>query len=1176
MKKQNMNIRIVIFFLLATWNLGAQENPTLVIQENHADAILKIAAHAEKDLVATADEYNVKIWDSRSWKILFTIPVFDDEKSNQEIFNLEFQGNYLFITTAEIATDFRGEESKNQYIPETRKSSAIDILNGERLKEMGKQSNLLLLTADSLLLSIREDETTLYFRVKEEEKSFDHLEGNFKYIPTSEEKERSWFLRARTLDNLVCITFAKFSPNNSFLVCGYSEGTIELKDPNTFKTLGQPIRTDLSQVTDVHFVGDTLLILEGLEKDNELVFFDLDKKEIVNKRKIPCDGEVCNYGIDFHRSTGWLAIVNQLNRIYLTNIFTKEVKYINCPFQSIHDIAFLANGRDLMITGQPRQWGQSPILNYNLITNSFIKIPNILFDDTESIGFDATGDAIYALNSELFVKWSLKSLDRIQTEVAKERSNDTSTFTMGSRGTFLQIPPSYGRLILVRGIDQQATTTAYAPFLIDKEDTERIVGLVDKKFLVTAMYDTNDCFVYALNSKEYEKKIYSFQIDSETDFLISDDGLWLVYFQEESADLKIVNTNSWQEVFTFPIDRASASNFDLRKQFSFNRDNDKFTFFQERLTPPAADEIFPPSLQHIQIYQFDTISRQWKLEKKFKYDNSINLLNFGYDQATVLTTTALPPYEIQIWDWQQEKIINQLLGHQKPIKLIADHADLIFTKSADNTYRLWDKKSSKELVKILNTYDGEVGAEIILNQENYYYASRKGLDMVAYQIGDKGYPFEQLDLKQNRPDKVIAALPKVDSSLLEVYERAYHKRLEKMNFTEEMLSAGFNVPTVSILSKNLPVQTTKSNLTFSVEAKDEQHKLDRLNVYINDVPIYGIDGIDLRSENTQSWRQKVKLPLSRGENKIQVSALNQGGAESLKTTFSITYNTIPQLPNLYLIGISAENFPNDSLDLKYPQKDIRDFIKTYQDQTSNYSQIIVDTLHDSGVSKDALQAIKTTLNQSNVDDHVILFITGHGVLDKDLNYYFATPNMNFSQPSEGGILYQDIENLLDGIPARKKLLLMDACHSGEIDKKETVLVKNDITPKDSVTFRALDKIPQPKNIGLANSLELMKQLFVDLRRGTGATVISSAGGGEFARESKKWNNSVFTYCLLSGLTENDLGKATKKADLNGDRQITVSELQQYLAIEVPKETKGHQRPTMRIENISNDWVCWKY
>ena len=48
--------------------------------------------------------------------------------------------------------------------------------------------------------------------------------------------------------------------------------------------------------------------------------------------------------------------------------------------------------------------------------------------------------------------------------------------------------------------------------------------------------------------------------------------------------------------------------------------------------------------------------------------------------------------------------------------------------------------------------------------------------------------------------------------------------------------------------------------------------------------------------------------------------------------------------------------------------------------------------------------------------------------------------INFSNPEENGIPYEEIENLLDGIPARQKILLLDACHSGEVDKEDLQVV----------------------------------------------------------------------------------------------------------------------------------------
>lgn len=118
-----------------------------------------------------------------------------------------------------------------------------------------------------------------------------------------------------------------------------------------------------------------------------------------------------------------------------------------------------------------------------------------------------------------------------------------------------------------------------------------------------------------------------------------------------------------------------------------------------------------------------------------------------------------------------------------------------------------------------------------------------------------------------------------------------------------------------------------------------------------------------------------------------------------------------------------------------------------------------------------------------------------------------------------------------------------------------------------VKFRAFGNNPTPRHLGLANAFELMKTLFVDLRRGTGATVIASAGGAEYAMEGEMWNNSVFMYALLSGLQ-------SKKADANRDGAVTISELQTYLGAEVEKRTEGRQKPTFRTENVTNDWRVW--
>ena len=87
--------------------------------------------------------------------------------------------------------------------------------------------------------------------------------------------------------------------------------------------------------------------------------------------------------------------------------------------------------------------------------------------------------------------------------------------------------------------------------------------------------------------------------------------------------------------------------------------------------------------------------------------------------------------------------------------------------------------------------------------------------------------------------------------------------------------------------------------------------------------------------------------------------------------------------------------------------------------------------------------------------------------------------------------------MLDGIKPIKKLFLMDSCHSGELDTDEYSVASNTTVKSNSVTFRNAGNVNavSKSGFGMSQSAQLASELFADLRRGTGATIISSAGGG---------------------------------------------------------------------------------
>lgn len=547
---------------------------------------------------------------------------------------------------------------------------------------------------------------------------------------------------------------------------------------------------------------------------------------------------------------------------------------------------------------------------------------------------------------------------------------------------------------------------------------------------------------------------------------------------------------------------------------------------------------------------------------------SINCWDLSNDKAKLIYGRT-SGYVI-LYDLLSNEKVYEVHAHDNWIVDIVFSTDekYFYTVSGDITTKVWRTSNGEYIAQIIYFPDNNW---VVINPDFYYAASRPALSELAFRKGDLNiYPFEQFDLKYNRPDIVLSRIGYADSSLIEAYHKAYLKRLKKMGFTEDQLSGEFHIPETEIKNFEYMPVIEEKDIDLYLNFKDDKYKLDRYNIWINEVPLYGMAGKSLRNLNTAEYSINEKVELMQGENKIQVSCLNEKGAESYKETVYVTYQPqVPAITKKYLIAISVSDYKDARHNLKYAVKDGRDMARLFAGKNA-----IVDTLFNQNATRENIIALKQKLMQTHVDDEVILYISGHGLLDKNYDFYFATYDINFEDPAEKGILYDDLEGLLDGIPARKKLLLMDACHSGEVDKdevevKDAVADLGDGKKGDIKTYGYKGTIIEAEGsgLGLQNSFELMQELFANLSRGSGAIVISAAAGTGYALESAEWNNGVFTYCILNGLKN-------LAADANGDKSVTVTELKNYVSTEVERLTNGAQKPTSRRESLEFDWGVW--
>lgn len=562
----------------------------------------------------------------------------------------------------------------------------------------------------------------------------------------------------------------------------------------------------------------------------------------------------------------------------------------------------------------------------------------------------------------------------------------------------------------------------------------------------------------------------------------------------------------------------------------------------------------------------------WSLKYTLEgHTNMITSIDFNAD-GTLLASAAgnnavfVADNSVILWDMKTGKQTCKFTGHTGTIqKVIFDkESPLVFSSGDDGTVKIWDSRDCKEIATLISVASNDY---IIVTPDHYYLASKNALEAVSFRLGDELFPFEQFDLKLNRPDIICSRIGKTPPNLIKAYDFVYQKRLKKMGYEEKQLGSEFSLPKISFMTQDIPLVTTQNKLKIKVKASDENAFLNFIQVSNNGVPQFGLKGIQLQTKAKETT-QEIELDLVPGQNHLQFSVFNEKGIESLKKTFTIVSNSEVQKGNLYLITIGVSEYQDARFNLKYAAKDARDINQTILQNMALYKEIKTKTLTDKEVTLTNIQNLQSFLADVKREDMVLIFLAGHGLLDENFDYYFATYDIDFNNPKEKGLPYEILENILINCKANKKMLLMDTCHSGELDKEEVEKSKERKVTTEDVEFRAVgEAVRQKSGFGVENTSVLMQTLFTDFNNETGATVISSSGGAEFAMESAEWKNGLFTYCFLQGLQ-------SFKADGNYDRQIYLTELRKYVYDEVSKLSNGMQKPGTRAENLSLDFRVW--
>lgn len=441
-----------------------------------------------------------------------------------------------------------------------------------------------------------------------------------------------------------------------------------------------------------------------------------------------------------------------------------------------------------------------------------------------------------------------------------------------------------------------------------------------------------------------------------------------------------------------------------------------------------------------------------------------------------------------------------------------------------------------------------------------HYMGKASVNSIAFRIRERAYPIEQFDMLYNRPDLVLKNLG-AKPEIIDAYAAAYAKRVEKSGIT---FSAIRSIPTIKIINSDTFSITRSPQTELQILARDELLNIKKVRLAVNNVPVKsGVTFVPGRSVRLYS-----PVTLTAGANRVSVTAVNEDGTESLPGEVTIFYNPLKLTkPRIFYAGLAVQEYADTLQNLSYTVKDVEDVSKAI---LSKYPDAFIRLLTNKQVTKDNVKALSGWLSQVKEEDIVILSMSGHGLITEKKDFYFASYDTDFKNPSGNGISLELVESLLDSTLSRKKILFVDACNSGELDKSQNFKGDSSYQVKGGLVKlnrRGIILETQNQQIGLKNSFALMQELFHGFAKSNGSTILAAAAGTEVAFEGDKWKNGLFTYSLIRGL-------ASMEADINKDKAVTVNELINYVTREVKQLSNGLQNPSSRSVNFYYDWEIW--
>lgn len=537
----------------------------------------------------------------------------------------------------------------------------------------------------------------------------------------------------------------------------------------------------------------------------------------------------------------------------------------------------------------------------------------------------------------------------------------------------------------------------------------------------------------------------------------------------------------------------------------------------------------------------------------------------------------------------QGQIRREIQAHQSFITSLSESADgrFLTTSSTDRTIRLWSLpnllQSTDVIQPLLTLFLVNEGDWILWTPQGYYDASPGSGDLVGWHVNygvDQVagfYPLHQFRAQLYRPDLVndifqrgslegaiaqatspelppaqpidagmappqpigqesVAAQPPAQT--LAMVQPISSPVPLTTDFRKPETMQNLEPPRVRLLSPRDGMTTREGQIHLLAQVvSPNSMPITEVKVLVNGRPVSGkgvsvVAAEDAERKEASFSRAVGLLP---GENEIAVLARNEVAASSpimVRVFYEAPAKVLKARPNLHLLSIGISDYKDPNLSLRYADRDARAFAELWLSQVGPVYENIHKTLllNEEATADRVREALRNLGESVRQRDMAVIFISAHGIRNRQLEYYLATHEIDPENPDKTGLHFSVFSQMLEKLPC-KVLLFVDTCHAAGITGAKAIM-------RDPLYELTSDEY--------------------------GTIVFSSSLSREISREDEKWEHGAFTKAILDTF-------AAKDTDLNGDGFLSLTEMEQSVCDRVQQMTEGEQHPVMKrpatIHNI---------